>query len=128
MEKLEYYWKNGHYWLKDKYPTGRMGDIASLLDTDLGVNYGHLAKQYYDEIFSGKLNGYATDVNRIELIDPDHVKITYDLADFDEDLEGTIIDKKQLYHLIDEWTRLTKARVQEITVTYDNGVYTIEGK
>jgi len=129
MEKLEYTLTERGYWPVIKNPTDRMGDVSLILDSDIRMSDGKYIKSLFDKLFSREITGFSTDISNVELIDDNHVKIRFLHTDFDEwDEVGTIIDKEQLYYLIDEWVRLVKERVSAITVTYDNGVYTIEGK
>ena len=129
MEKLEYVLEDGEYTLRDKNPTDRMSDIDILLTDDIS-NFDDWILEDLEDTFSGKIDGFNTNVNRIRPVDDNHIKMNSLFIEDDDEWEktATVIDKKQLYYLITEWMRLVKANAKEITITYDKGIYHIEGK
>lgn len=130
MEFLKYTLKGGQYTPRIKQATYRMSYISSLLETDVRMSKEAYLMEAFEKVFTGESEGFSTDVSDIDRVDDNHLRLR-DLSDLYKDSyeeSGIIIEKKQLYYLIDEWIRLTKMRVQEITVTYDNSIYTIEGK
>lgn len=130
MELIKFILKNDSYCSTEPKVSDRMTAVRRFLSSDIGTNYKGYMKLMLEKTFSGEEEGFMTDTSDIEHIDADHVKLRSVFGRERDEYEasGTVIDKKQLYYLMDEWIRLTKMRVKEITITYDNGVYTIEGK
>jgi len=129
MECVKFILKNGCYYRTALPVSERMMDIGRILSLDAGPSDGSRIKGYFENTFSGKEDGFATNISDIERIDDNHVKLRLlYITPEAYNTTGTIIDKEQLYYLLDEWIRLASERVNAITVTYDNGIYTMEGK
>lgn len=103
--------------------------LRSLL-LDVGSDSDKL-KPSFERVFSEKIHGLSTNELYVERVDNNILWFSYLEMDVDQGHEsGLYLKKDQLYYLMDEWARLTKAGVKEITISYDEEKdrYFIEGE
>lgn len=103
--------------------------LWEFLMCDVGINASKF-KPSLERVFSGEDDGFGTNELDVDRVDKETVKFTYGYGDIEDDESGLFLKKDQLYYLMDEWARLVKAHVNEITISYDdtNDTYTISGK